>query len=411
MPSASWSPEHEETYRLPPDSPYFCPRVIAWEPPVRRHSVASALSAEAISAAVQLSKDGHLSLTRRAEDEYCCKVPEKLQTGKDASRMVDGELHRAWQLDPQAAAWAQPAFGCPVELDTRHCAGTARVSAHDILGFFSADGCYAASMAPKHKGGMSVATAFQIECKCSAESVQLLAALAVYIGDGRVCIKASKHLGYYSLVSYRAASGVALRFFAHNWEKGGTKAEQLQLANLALGEARLGRGRGQDNRFSPDERPAILDARHVYVSALKRGKGPIHDPVVDRAFHFELFSKMSHVDFFQWLMGFWEGDGSVDNRLATSVLRFHQSDLGFLQGLSDALVKFGHSALQIEPRTEGGKNAHKRTRTAYTAETQRQGVRALAKEMHNAYVRSGLASFRKAKLLYVAAHDVEAAEP
>ena len=390
-------------YELAPCYSYTGPG--ACVQPVQGPSVASAPppSAEAVSAAVRLAEASHLDLTRHAAKEYHCVVPKELQKGKgDASRMAGGQLYETWKLHPEAAGWAQPVMGAPVLLDMKRCAGTARLSPHAALGFFSADGCFSLTFA----GDYSVKVNIVISCKCSADAVQMIACVAMCIGGAStVRIDGTTHLGYYSEVRFSTYSRSALHFFACHWQKGGTKAKQMQLACLALNEARLGLGRGRGgSKVSAQERQAVMDARNVLVVAMSNGKAPTDDPVADRAFHVNLFSKFSRAEFFTWLMGFFEGDGSARQ----GEIRFYQSDLGFLQAVGDMLLQFGHSEPRIFEHAlatdEPTYSSFQKTRTAYNSSLRAHGAAVLAKEIYDVYVLSGLASFKKAKLLYALAH-------
>ena len=174
------APRAEQPYEL---APCYCyPGHGAWVQPMPGPSVVSAPpSAEAVSAAVRLAKDRFLDLTRPAAKNYHCVVPEELQKGKgDTSRMAGGQLYEAWKLHPEAAGWAQPVIGTSVLLDTERCAGTAHLSPHAALGFFCADGSFSLSF----RGDYGVSCrGFSFGCKCSADAVQMIACVAMCIGD------------------------------------------------------------------------------------------------------------------------------------------------------------------------------------------------------------------------------------
>ena len=156
----------------------------------------------------------------------------------------------------------------------------------------------------------------------------------------------------------------------------------------------------------PKRGDSVLQGRQTVtvVVAMSNGKAPTEDPVADRAFHLNLFSKFGREEFFSWLMGFFEGDGSV----SISAVFFHQSALGFLQAVGDMLLQLGHAEPRIyetgRATDEPTHSSFQKTRSAYTSTLQAHEAAALAKEIYDAYVLSGLASFRKAKLLCALAH-------
>ena len=284
-------------YSLPDDRDPRC----AWSaPPAAPASVLP--TPEVIARAVELAKSQHLTLDREASQEYHCTVPAELEKGSSCARRIrGGDLYRAWLVDPAAMEYAQPPIGTNIELPDSF-AGEAWMGPADVLGMFSADGCFLYSA----QGDSRMQMHADIQSKCTADSATLLVAARRCVGVGRVALSGNSHLGYYTTITWAMGSG-ALPFLAAHWQLGGTKAAQLQLANLALTEARVGMGRKLDG----EERSAATDARNVLIAGLRRGKDPTEDAARVCEFHSGLFLDMGKDDFFSFLTFFFEGDGSV----------------------------------------------------------------------------------------------------
>ena len=295
------APRAVNPYILAPcyDLPIAINQRCVWTPPA-----APAISPPhpmAVWDAVELAKSEHLTLDREASQEYHCTVPAELEKGSSCARRIrGGDLYRAWLVDPAAMEYAQPPIGTNIELPDSF-AGEAWMGPADVLGMFSADGCFLYSA----QGDSRMQMHADIQSKCTADSATLLVAARRCVGVGRVALSGNSHLGYYTTITWAMGSG-ALPFLAAHWQLGGTKAAQLQLANLALTEARVGMGQGVDREDS-----AATDARDVLVAGLRQGKDPTEDAARVCEFHSGLFLDMGKDDFFSFLTFFFEGDGSV----------------------------------------------------------------------------------------------------
>jgi len=385
------APRAVNPYILAPcyDLPIAINQRCVWTPPA-----APAISPPhpmAVWDAVELAKSEHLTLDREASQEYRCTVPAELEKGSACARRIrGGDLYHAWLVDPAAMEYAQPPIGTSIELPDSF-AGEARMVPADVLGLFSADGsfgCYA-------QGDFGVAIIAAIKGKCTADLATLLVAAKRCVGVGRVELTGDGHLGYYATITWKIGAS-ALPFLALHWQLGGTKAAQLQLANLALTEARVGVGRKLDG----EDRSAATEARNVLMAGLRRGKDPTEDAAQVCEFHSRLFLDMGQDDFFSFLTFFFEGDGCVSYCSGQPpTIRFAQSNRGFLLAVSATLQHHGLKPLRVYKDGEGGVSAtaHERTRTAWQGCLQGVACLPLAKEMLRIYINRGFGTFRKAR--------------
>ena len=374
-------------YSLPDDRDPRC----AWSaPPAAPASVQP--TPEVIARAVQLAKSEHLTLDREASQEYHCTVPAELEKGSSCARRIrGGDLYSAWLVDPAAMAYAQPPIGTSITMPDSF-AGEARMGPADVLGLFSADGsfgCYAV-------GDFGVGMNAVIMGECTADLATLLVAAKRCVGVGRVALSGGRHLGYYATITWEMGAG-AVPFLAAHWQMGGTKAAQLQLANLALTEARVGMGRKLDG----EERSAATDARNVLIAGLRRGKDPTEDAARVCEFHSGLFLDMGKDDFFSFLTFFFEGDGCVRENRGQPRIVFVQSNEGFLAGVSATLQHHGFEPLRVSKRgvESVSATAHERTRSAWQGHLYGVACLPLAKVMLRIYTDRGFGAFRKARCL------------
>ena len=214
---------------------------------------------------------------------------------------------------------------------------------------------------------------------------------------------ACRHLGYYVKVVYKARNNTILRFLATHWKFGGVKARQLQLANLALREAKLGLGEG--NGIAWYEGTQLqYDARNVLFAVLKQLKSAdaVKSTSANVAWYGGLFAAMSADEFVAMVTFFLEGDGGAGKYR----IGFYQSDQGFLVALRDALVSrrlvaaAGDFHVTETPEKAVGPTVHKRTRKAYRGEVLKASACvALARALYDVYEDRGAARFPKARKL------------
>ena len=238
-------------------------------------------------------------------------------------------------------------------------------------------------------------------------SIQLLVALKVAVGTGSVCILACRHLGYYVKVIYKAADNAILRFLATHWHLGGVKARQLQLANLALREAKLGLGVGCGIAWNKGTQ-LQYDARNVLFAVMKRLKSAdaVKSTSANVAWYGGLFAAMSADEFVAMVTFFFEGDGGAGIPDGYFRISFYQSDQGFLVALRDALVSRGLVAaagdfkVSERPAKDDRPWCHRRTRKAYKGEINKApACVALARALFVVYEDRGAAHFPKAQKL------------
>ncbi|KAK7237625.1 beta-1,6-glucosyl hydrolase [Aureococcus anophagefferens] len=375
-----------------------------WTPTPLLRVVRVVRSATVEAAAVAAAAAAFIPLVRTKARRYKVDVPEELTQEKgDARRGKGGALWQVWMTCVAAAALAQPRLGSGGICLPDWFAGTVRLKPVDVLGLICADGSFYVTVS----GVFGMASRLMIEAVLSVHSIQLLVALKNAIGTGSVHILACRHLGYYVKVVYKASDSTMLRFLATHWHLGGVKARQLQLANLALREAKLCLGRGYGIAWHEGTQ-LQYDARNVLFAVLKRLKSAdaVKSTSANVAWYGGLFAAMTADQFVAMVTFFFEGDGGSYISDGKFCIGFFQSDQGFLVALRDALVSrrlvaaAGDFHVTETPAKVVGPTVHKRTRKAYRCEVySAPACVALARALYGVYEDRGAAHFPKARKL------------
>ncbi|KAH8064811.1 hypothetical protein JL722_1696 [Aureococcus anophagefferens] len=373
-----------------------------WTPTPLLRVVRVVRSATVEAAAVAAAAAAFIPLVRTKARRYKVDVPEELTQEKgDARRGKGGALWQVWMTCVAAAALAQPRLGSGGICLPDWFAGTVRLKPVDVLGLICADGSFYVTVS----GVFGMASRLMIEAVLSVHSIQLLVALKNAIGTGSVHILACRHLGYYVKVVYKASDSTMLRFLATHWHLGGVKARQLQLANLALREAKLCLGRGYGIAWHEGTQ-LQYDARNVLFEVLKRlSADAVKSTSANAAWYGGLFAAMTADQFVAMVTFFFEGDGGSYISDGKFCIGFFQSDQGFLVALATLVSRrlvaaAGDFHVTETPAKVVGPTVHKRTRKAYRCEVySAPACVAFARELYGVYEDRGAAHFPKARKL------------
>ncbi len=279
-------------------------------------------------AAHERAKNAFIMLEYDRDDQYCCKVPDALEKGKEFDgdpRMPDGAHWNDWQRDPRAMALAQPRKGAKGNLTPPDWfLENRRLSPRAVMAFLGGDGC----LSFKKDSGSGIC--LSIGLKCTFENIMFLLGVRRCIGTGGVTVCSQPTNNYYVTVTYYCSNETVQRFVATHCYYAVPRGDIMALARLSLRHCR-----GTDKNGPPWK---VL----AFVSNDANKKKDLPDEgTTERTTRFENQLKAGgKAAFMEWFAFFVLADGSVmiggDYRI-----EFFQSDKSFLEAVKRVLKTHG----------------------------------------------------------------------